>query len=113
MKFRTIREAAEVLGVTESRLRRAVQSGRVPSMKLGTRNVVDIDAAAEMLNRVPGVGIAEVSEETGLSVSAIRRGIREGWIPFEKPGKAFVFDLDLVRDAIRARVYDQTQRNKQ
>lgn len=113
MKFATIKDAAMALGVTESRMRRAVQMGTVPSMKLGSRSVVDIDAAAEILKNTKGVGIEEVSRETGLSISAIRRGIREGWIPCDKPGKAFVFQMDAVRDAISLRVQEQTQRNQQ
>lgn len=113
MKFATIRDAAAALGVTENRMRRAVQAGAVPSMKLGSRNVVDIDAAAEVLKHVEGVGIEEVSRETGLSISAIRRGIREGWIPCDKPGKAFVFQMDAVREAINARVREQMQEYRQ
>lgn len=113
VKFATIKDAATALGVTESRMRRAVQMGMVPSMKLGSRSVVDIDAAAEVLKSAKGVSIEEVSRETGLNISAIRRGIREGWIPCEKPGKAYVFQMDAVREAINARVREQTQRNKQ
>lgn len=112
MKFKTIRDAAEALGVSEERLRRAVRAGEVPSMKLGNRSVVDIDAAAGILRSVQGVSIDEVSRETGLSVSAIRRGIREGWIPCEKPGKAFVFDMDAVREAIYARMQAQMKENR-
>lgn len=112
MRFATIRDAAAALGITESRMRRAVQTGMVPSMKLGSRSVVDIDAAAEIIKTAEGVSIEAVSRETGLSVSAIRRGIREGWIPCEKPGRAFVFQMDAVKAAICARVEAQTPRDE-
>ena len=45
--------------------------------------------------------------ETGLKETAIRRGIREGWIPYEKPGKAYVFDLDAVKKALRKRMKEK------
>ena len=77
MNFKTIRDAAAALGVAESKLRRDVAAGTVPSMKLGTRAVVDIDAVADLLQKPEGVGIEAVSAETGLSVSAIRRAVRE------------------------------------
>ncbi len=112
MKFKTIKGAAEALGIPEGRMRRAVRTGKVPSMKLGSRTVVDIDAAAGILRSAQGVSIDEVSQETGLSVPAIRRGIREGWIPCEKPGKAFVFDMDAVREAIQTRIQAQMGENR-
>lgn len=110
MKFMTIREAAAALNISEGRMRRAVRTGEVPSMQLGTRAVVDVDTVAALLKQPEGVGIETVSAETGLSVSAIRRAIREGWMPCTKPGKAFVFQMDEVRAAIEARVREQTKR---
>lgn len=113
MNFRTIREAAEMLNISESRMRRAVNDGRVPSLKLGNRAVVDVDVAAGFFADDGGVSITEVSKATGLTVSAIRSGIEEGWIPCEKPGRAYVFQMDAVRAAIEARIREQMQRNKQ
>lgn len=109
MKFATIREAAVELTISEDRLRRAVRNGDIPHMKLGTRTVVDIDRVAELLKRPEGVNIATVSSETGLSVSAIRRAVREGWMPCDKSGRAFMFDMDEVRAAIEARIQAQTK----
>lgn len=109
MKFATIREAAESLNISEARLRRAVKSGEIPFMMLGMRTVVDIDTVATLLARPEGVNITTVSNETGLSVSAIRRAVREGWIPCDKTGKAFLFNMEEVRAAIEARMKSQTK----
>ena len=109
MKFATIREAAIALGISDNRMRRAVRSGEIPHMKLGTRTVVDIDRVADLLKKPEGVNITTVSEETGLSVSAIRRAVREGWIPCDKTGKAFLFNMEEVRAAIEARMKSQTK----
>lgn len=109
MKFATIREASVALDISEDRMRRAVRNGDIPYMRLGTRTVVDIDRVAELLKRPEGVNITTVSSETGLSVSAIRRAVREGWIPCDKSGRAFLFDMDEVRAAIEARMQAETK----
>lgn len=109
MKFATIREASVELNISEDRMRRAVRNGDIPYMKLGTRTVVDIDRVAELLKRPEGVNIATVSSETGLSVSAIRRAVREGWMPCAKSGRAFLFDMNEVRAAIEARMLAETK----
>ena len=43
-----------------------------------------------------------------MNITAIRRGIREGWIPCDKPGKAYVFDLEAVKEAIRKRMKSES-----
>ncbi|MEG0742814.1 MAG: hypothetical protein RR521_11320 [Clostridia bacterium] len=111
MKLKTIRDAAETLHVSEGRLRRAAMAGEVPTMKLGNRALVDVDAARLVLSEPEGVPIEAVSEQTGLSVSAIRRAMREGWMPHTKPGRAYIFDLESVQAAIERRMNAQ-QRNK-
>ena len=74
----------------------------------GSRTLVDLDTAREILKQVmDGATIEDVSKETGLNITAIRRGIREGWIPCEKPGKAYVFDLDEVKKALRKRMKEK------
>lgn len=112
MKFATIREASVALNISEDRLRRAVKCGDIPHMKLGTRTVVDIDRVGELLKKREGVNIATVSSETGLSASAIRRAVREGWLTCDKSGRAFLFNMDEVRAAIEARMQAQTKANK-
>ena len=74
---------------------------------IGNRTLIDLDAAREILitDYTPAT-ITEVSEATGLTVTAIRRGIREGWIPCEKPGRAYQFHLDAVIAAIENRMRD-------
>lgn len=112
MKMRTVPDAAQMLGVNEMRVRRAARDGRIPAMQLGNRMLVDVDVACDVLSRPDGVTIDVVSAETGLTESAIRRGIREGWMPCEKPGRAYLFDLDLVRAAIEKRMRDQVTNSR-
>ena len=112
MNLRTVRDAAQMLGVNEMRVRRAARDGRIPAMQLGNRMLVDVDAACDVLSRPDGVTIDVVSAETGLTESAIRRAIREGWMPYEKPGKAYLFDMDMVRAAIDKRMRDQAMSNR-
>ena len=102
MKLRTIRDAAEMLGVNENRVRRAARDGRIPSMQLGNRTLVDVDAARGVLSPEPeGVKIDVVSEETGLTVTAIRRAVRDGWLPYIKPGNRSDSDGCILRERTR------------
>jgi hypothetical protein len=107
MRLKTIRDAATALNVSESRVRRAAQARQVPTMQLGNRTLVDIDAAREVLDEPDGVKIQAASEQTGLTITAIRRAIREGWMPYTKRGKAFVFDMEAVQAAIAQRIQGQ------
>ena len=100
MKLRTIRDAAEMLGVNENRVRRAARDGRIPSMQLGNRTLVDVDAARGVL-----------SPEPGLTVTAIRRAVRDGWLPYIKPGKAYLFRMEDVRAAIEKRMEEQAKKD--
>ena len=109
MNLQTVRVVCEELGVSEMRVRRAIADGRLDIMKLGRRTLVDLDTAREILKPiVKGASIEDVSRETGLNITAIRRGIREGWIPCDKPGKAYVFDLEAVKEAIRKRMKSES-----
>ena len=86
-------------------MRRAIASKSLPTMRLGNRMLVDLDTAQSILKPAKaGASIEDVSQATGLNVTAIRRGIREGWIPYEKPGKAYIFQLDEVLKAIEQRM---------
>lgn len=108
MNLQTVRVVCAELGISEIQVRRAIAAGKLDTMKLGTRLLVDLDTARELLKpEAMGASIEDVSRETGLNITAIRRGIREGWIPCEKPGKAYVFDLDEVKEAIRRRMKNQ------
>ena len=107
MKLVTIRDAAAALGVSESKLRRAALAKEIPSMKLGNRTLVDLDAVRDIMQVTPGVSIKAVSEATGLNITAIRRGIHEGWMPCAKAGKAYTFQLDEVLAAIEQRIREQ------
>ncbi len=108
MNLQTVRTICKELGIPEIRVRRAIEAGKLDTMKLGSRTLVDLDTAREILKPVmDGATIEDVSKETGLNITAIRRGIREGWIPCEKPGKAYVFDLDEVKKALRKRMKEK------
>jgi len=102
MNMQTVRTVCEELGVSETRVRRAIADGKLDVLMLGNRMLIDLDTAREILPPIiNGATMQDVSRETGLCESAIRRGIREGWIPFDKSGKHYVFDLDEVVKAIR------------
>ena len=105
MNLQAVNTVSNALGVSRVRVRRAIADGRLEVMKLGNRTLVDLDAARQALFPIPnGLNIEQLSVATGLSVTAIRRGIREGWIPCEKPGRAYVFDLDAVTTALAGRM---------
>ena len=108
MNLQTVRTICKELGIPEIRVRRAIDAGKLDTMKLGSRTLVDLDTAREILKpMVEGATIEDVIRETGLKETAIRRGIREGWIPYEKPGTAYVFDLDAVKKALRKRMKEK------
>lgn len=113
MNLQTVRTVCEELGVPEIRVRRAIEAGKLDTMKLGCRTLVDLDTARDALLTPAveeGATIADVIRETGLKETAVRRGIREGWIPCEKPGKSYVFDLEAVKKAIRKRMKQKQQK---
>lgn len=108
MNLQTVRTVCAELGISEIQVRRAIAAGKLDTMKLGSRLLVDLDTARDILKpEVTGANIKDVSRETGLNITAIRRGIREGWIPCQKPGKAYVFDLDAVKKALRKRMKEK------
>ena len=108
MNLQTVRTISKELGISEIRVRRAIDAGKLDTMKLGSRTLVDLDTAREILKpAMDGATIEDVIRETGLKETAIRRGIREGWIPCEKPGKAYVFDMDAVKKALRKRMKEK------
>ncbi|MDL2317686.1 excisionase family DNA-binding protein [Eubacteriales bacterium OttesenSCG-928-A19] len=106
MKFMTVADAAKLLGVCEPILRRGIKAGRYPAMKVGRRTLIEVEAAAEIVARDmrTGISIQEVSDQTGLAISAIRRGIVEGWIPAWKRGTTYQFDPEEVRAALLSRM---------
>ena len=90
MNMATINEAAKALGINAQKLRRGVESGKYPFVPIGTRKLVDIDKLREIMGPEEAtIGIKEASELTGLSEKTIRRGIREGWMPNQRHGKAY------------------------
>lgn len=105
MNLVTMRAASKALGMSEGVLRRAVAKGQVESMAVGNRRLVDLDQVRHTFAAMAKlVGMEVVSQRTGLSISAIRRGIAEGWIPCQKPGRAYLFQLEAVAAAIQKRM---------
>ena len=92
MKLVTINEAAPLVGKSPQQLRRGIEAGRYPYVPIGNRKLVDVDELTEIIDRESAtIGIEEATELTGLTDKVIRRGIREGWLPYIKEGKAYRF----------------------
>lgn len=104
MRLMTIREACKETRIAEWTLRRAVADGRVPHLLLGNRLLVDIDGNEIHQLHPEGSSVSEISEATGMSESAILRGIREGWLPAEMIAHKYYLNLDQVTDAIKKRM---------
>lgn len=103
MKFMTIPETAKHFKMDVQVIRRGVQSGKYPFIKVGNRVLLETETMQAIVEAEArkGLSIDEVHEMTGLSIGTIRRGIKEGWLPCWKRGAAFQFDADEVREALR------------
>ena len=109
MKLVTIPSAikqltAEGYKVSRSTLARLVKSGTITSLQVGNRALIDIEELRPHLDAFGSMNLREIASETGLTESIIRRGMAEGWIPFRRSRRTYSFDLDLVYEAIRARM---------
>ena len=104
MNLQTIRTAARELGVSEASVRKAVADGRLKTLPLGNRRLVDLDTARNILSPPSGLNIGALSVETGLNRAAIYRGVREGWIPCQRDGRSLIFQLDEVLAALKKRM---------
>ncbi|MDD3212189.1 MAG: helix-turn-helix domain-containing protein [Eubacteriales bacterium] len=102
----TINEVARAVGMSRQRVTRAIDAGALPVLKLGKRRMIDLEEAEKYfaIKRSDGIGIDALSTATGLTVSAIRRGIQEGWIPHWKYGRNLRFDREQVFSAIQKRI---------
>jgi len=113
MKMVTVAEAAKALGVSRPRLTRALDAGKIPSMPLGCRRVVELETARAYFDsqRSAGVGMDALMTATGLKAGAIRRGMREGWIPYWRDeGTRLRYDLDAVYAAIDRRMQGNSEK---
>lgn len=105
MNLQTVRTVCKELGVPESRVRRAIRNKQLDVLTLGNRLLIDMDTARNVLVQVEGtIKIDELSRAIGMSDTGIRRGIHEGWIPYQKVGRAYHFRLEEVEKAIRERM---------
>lgn len=105
MNFVTIGEASRKTGIKQEKLRKAVRLGLISSYPLGNRRLVDLDTLPREVVSVENlIGVRELAELTGLSESAIRRGITEGWLPFIRDGNRYKFQQDDALEAIRGRM---------
>lgn len=109
MKFATVRMAAKELKVSESRLRRDAAAGKINHLMIGNRVTIDMDFAREFYPTPTGegIGIKELSEITGLAQCAITRGAQEGWLPYWREGKRYLYDKDAVLEALIKRMREQ------
>lgn len=102
MKLKTINEAAALVGKSPQQLRRGIEAGRYPYVPLGSRKLMDVDELQEIIRQEDStIGMVEAVELTGLNDKAIRRGIREGWIPCKKDGKAYRFKPGELIEALQ------------
>ena len=105
MNLQTINSASRALDIPAMRIRKAAADGVIDVLRVGNRMLVDLDEVSAKLRCSDRyMGIRQVCDAIGLNESAIRRGIRDGWIPCKKVGKKYIFDLDDVKRAIRARM---------
>lgn len=109
MKLMTIPKAASEVGVNAQTLRRAVKCGEIAAMPMGNRMMLDVDAVRVWRdgrrNFDDGlISMRELSGKTGLKGCAIRRGMQEGWLPYEYINGKFWFDEDAVIVAITERM---------
>ena len=108
MNLQTVRAVCQILDVQEYVIRKAIREKRIPCLRLGSHILVDLDMVRDLLSEMTSKAtFAEVCTATGLKPSAVRRGVEEGWIPCEKPGKSYVFDLDAVKAAIRQKMDEE------
>lgn len=94
------------LGVTRQQVFRAINAGELRYLPMGGRRLVEMDEARAYFEAKKryGMGIDALSTRTGLSASAIRRGVRDGWLPCRMYGRTMRFELDEVNAAIEARM---------
>lgn len=111
MKYATIAEAAKELTdlgykVSRSTLRRGIEDGRYPYLRITDRFLLDLDVIEPILQKSTqdSIGIKEVCERTGLCDSAVRRAIHDGWMPWWKEGNAYRFDFSQVQAALTERL---------
>lgn len=93
MKMMTCREASQAmlaehaLRITAARIRQGCTSGKYPYMLVGNRVMVDFDAICPLLMTEyadKGLSTADLAQRIGLSESAIRRAVADGWLPCER-----------------------------
>lgn len=118
MRFMTPNDAATALSeyaISEGQIKRGAQRGRFPYIKVGSRMMVDVDAAAAILAKEREddnlMNTEQLSVATGLSASAIRRGVAEGWLPArDARGRHLRFDLDEVHAALERKMRENTDK---
>lgn len=111
MKMVTAPEAARAMGVSCTTIKRQARAGKFPFLMLGAHMLVDLEIVQAQMDQAKkergGIGILALSEAIGLKPSAIRRGVKEGWIPHHlQGGRHYRFVLEDVQAAIQARMMD-------
>ncbi|MGI6635846.1 MAG: hypothetical protein ACOX7B_11830 [Christensenellales bacterium] len=96
MRYETPAEAKRTLKsmgieISAATIRRRARAGQIPHLVIGGHVVVDVDVLLPMLqdeiDRRDWVSSRKIAEMTGLTISVIRRGVKEGWLPAQRQGR--------------------------
>ena len=109
MKMVTAPEAAKALGMSGTTIKRHAREGAYPYLMIGAHMLVDYEVVQPYEEQAKkeknGIGIIELSKAINLKPSAIRRGIKEGWIPYHlKDNRHYRFVLEDVQKAIQEKM---------
>lgn len=110
MRLKTMTEAAKLLGVSRRRLKAGIDDGRYPSLRFGSRIMVDVDVLRPIIfkeNRAEAqaqgrmMGLRACAKEIGVSEWTLKAMAETGLVPCRKKGRYWMFDPDAVKRAIR------------
>ena len=101
MQLRTIKEAALILGVGESQLRRGIAAGRYAFVQVGNRRLVDVEELRKVLEAEDALlDVRQAARLTGVSESTLRRMAKDKRIPYKMIGRGIAFQRDELLKAL-------------
>lgn len=105
MKLKSVREAAEEIGIGVMTLRRAVWQGEIGHMDIWSRTYVDTDEAAAWYERVrERMTPDRASEFYGVPERWLRQMARSGQLPCETVGNRIFFRAEDLERALKDRM---------